>query len=203
MKTQTSSSSTKINGIDTEALRGTIAAVTKDPAQGMTYWAVASKWRGGARSDTRPTGCTVGGKPIARDFNLSIDEPAEFCGTDKFANPQEYLLAALNACMIVTYVSYCSLEGIELEDLRIETEGNIDLRGLFGLDPSVSAGYDQLRYTVYIKGNGTLEQFEKIHRTVMAASPNYFNLANAVHMKPRLVIGTEKSRAANGQLAAA
>lgn len=185
-----------INGINTEALRGAIQGVSQDRAKGMTHWEVNSQWRGGARSDTQVSGYTIGGQRVPRDFTLRIDEPLELCGTNKFANPQEYLLAALNACMIVTYVAYCSLDSIELEELRIETEGDIDLRGLFKLDPAVKAGYDQLRYTVFIKGNGTPEQFERIHRTVMAVSPNYFNLANAIQMKPRLVIGQETARQA-------
>jgi uncharacterized OsmC-like protein len=178
-----------INGINTDALRGAIFAVANDSAKGMTHWQVASHWRGAARSDTLVKNCVLGGQTIHKDFTICIDEPREFCGTNQFANPQEYLLAALNACMIVTYVTYCSLEGITLDELRIETEGDIDLRGLFGLDPTVQPGYDELRYTVHIRGNGTPEQFEKIHRTVMATSPNRFNLASAIPLRSRLVIG--------------
>ena len=189
-------SSPVINGVDTEALRGSIEAVTKDSKNGATHWEVASHWRGGARSDTQVSGCTIGGQQVAKDFTIRIDEPLELGGTNKFANPQEYLMAAINACMIVTYVNYCALDGIELEELRIETEGDIDLRGLFQLDPAVKAGYNSLSYTIYVKGNGTPAQFEKIHRTVMATSPNYFTCANAIQMKPRLVIGTEPSRKA-------
>jgi hypothetical protein len=52
----------------------------------------------------------------------------------------------------------------------------------------VKPGYDEIRYTVYVKGNATPEQFDKIHSTVMATSPNYFNLGNAVPLKARLVV---------------
>ncbi|HRI12109.1 MAG TPA: OsmC family protein [Verrucomicrobiota bacterium] len=90
--------------------------------------------------------------------------------------------------MIVGYAACCALEGIALEDLRIETEGDIDLRGFLGISADVKPGYDQLRYTVYIKGDGTPEQFEKIHRTVMATSPNYFNVRNPVPLQSRLVV---------------
>jgi uncharacterized OsmC-like protein len=187
---------TIINGIDTEALRGAISAVAADPAKGLTHWTVASHWRGGARSDTHVTACAIGGQRVAKDFTISVDEPLELCGTNRFANPQEYLFAALNSCMIITWVAYCALEGIELTELRIETEGDIDLRGLFSLDPAVPAGYEQLHYTVHIAGNGTPEQFGRIHRTVMSASPNYFNLARAIGMKSRLHIGGSETRAA-------
>jgi uncharacterized OsmC-like protein len=196
MKTLKTSTSAVLNGVDTEGLRGCISGVACDPSKANTHWAVSSEWRGGARSDTQVSGCVISGVPIARDFTLRIDEPLELGGTNKFANPQEYLLAALNACMIVTYVNYCSLDGIELEELRIETEGDIDLRGVFSLDPAVTSCYDQVRYTVYIKGSGTPEQFERIHRTVMSASPNYFTISNAMKMQPRLIIGTDNAQKA-------
>jgi uncharacterized OsmC-like protein len=177
-----------LNGINTEALRATVEAVTKDAAKAMTHWEVTSYWRGGTRSDTRVKRCVIGGEEVAKDFTIKVDEPLPLCGTNQYANPQEYLLSALNACMIVGYSACCAHEGIEIEELRIETEGDIDLRGFLGIDPTVKPGYDQLRYTVHIKGNGTPEQFEKIHRTVMATSPNYFNLSSPVPLKSRLVV---------------
>ena len=177
-----------INGIDTETLRATVDAVAANPAKGMTHWEVTSHWRGGTRSDTRVTSYTIGGERVGKDFTIQIDEPLALCGTNQYANPQEHLMAALNACMMVGYSALCALEGIELEELRIETEGDIDLRGFLGISADVKPGYDQLRYVVSLKGNGTLEQFERIHRTVMATSPNYFNVTNAIPLKSRLVV---------------
>lgn len=179
---------TTVNGIDTQALLGAIDAIRNNPAEGRTKWQVTSHWKGGTRSDAKVSACEIGSRRVAKDFTIPIDEPLELCGTNRHANPQEYLMAALNACMIVGYSALCALEGIELEELRIETEGEIDLRGFLGIDPAVKPGYDHLRYTVHVKGGGTPEQFERIHRTVMATSPNYFNVANAVPLKSKLVL---------------
>jgi uncharacterized OsmC-like protein len=103
---------------------------------------------------------TIGGRRVAKDFTIRVDEPYELCGTNQFANPQEYLLAALNACMIVGYAAVCASRGINLEELRIETAGEIDLRGFLGVDPTVKPGYERLRYTVHIKGDASAEEFE-------------------------------------------
>ena len=54
------------------------------------------------------------GKKIGRHFVISIDEPLELCGTNQYPNPQEYLLAATNACMIVGYVAVAALMGVKL-----------------------------------------------------------------------------------------
>jgi uncharacterized OsmC-like protein len=179
---------TQVNGIDVNALNEAIDAISADPANGQTRWQVTSRWRGGTRSDTSVKVCSIGGQRIARDFTIRVDEPYELCGTNQFANPQEYLLAALNACMIVGYAAVCASQGIELDELRIETEGDIDLRGLFRLDSSVKPGYDSLRYTVHIKGGATAEQFEEVHEIVKATSPNRFNLATAIALDSQLVV---------------
>lgn len=49
-------------------------------------------------------------------------------------------------------------------------------------------GYDQIHYTVRIKGNGTPEQFREIHETVMATSPNRWNLSHPIRLSSELVV---------------
>jgi hypothetical protein len=90
--------------------------------------------------------------------------------------------------MTVGYVAQCAVRGITLESLAIETEGEIDLRGFLGIDPAVPPGYENLRYTVRIKGNGTPAQFYEIHEAVAATSPNFYNLSRQVALKPTLVV---------------
>jgi len=178
----------QLNGLDVEYLTNAIEAITGDPAKGQTHWQVTSRWRGGTRSDTSVKTYTIGGQRVAKDFTIRIDEPYELGGTNQFANPQEYLLAALNACLIVGYSAVCALQGIKLDELSIETEGDIDLRGFLGIDTTVRPGYESLRYTVRIKGDATPEQFEKVHEVVKATSPNRFNVATAIALKSTLVV---------------
>ena len=143
---------------------------------------------GQTRSRAQVEGFGIGGEQVPRRFSIDIDEPRELGGTNQFANPQEHLLAALNACMMVGYVAQCAVHGITLESLKIETDGEIDLRGFLGIDPAVPAGYESLSYTVRIKGNGTKEEFAKIHEAVMATSPNFYSVSRPVALKPTLVI---------------
>jgi uncharacterized OsmC-like protein len=137
---------------------------------------VATTWRGQTRTRAEVESFSIGGQEVSRRFTIDIDEPHELCGTNQFANPQEHLIAALNACIAVGYVAQCAVRGITLESLEIETEGDIDLRGFLGLDPQVANGYESLRYTVHIKGNRSEQQFAEIHDAVMATSPNVYNL---------------------------
>jgi len=188
MNQQNSRQANIINGIDTEAVKDLINRVANDSKEGLTSWKVSTSWKGGARTETQVDGYHIGGQYIQKDFSISTDEPLELGGTNQAANPQETLMAAFNACMTVGYVVGCAMEGVELEKLRIETEGDIDLRGFLGLDTSVKPGYDEIHYTVYIKGNGTEEQFQKVHETVTATSPNRFNVANPIQLTSEMVM---------------
>jgi len=177
-----------VNGINVDDLMTLLSSVEQDASKGKTNWHVSTTWQGQTRSRAEVSGFGIGGEEIARQFSFDIDEPCELGGSNAFANPQEHLIAALNACLTVGYVAQCAIRGITLEKLEIETEGEIDLRGFLGIDTHVPPGYESLNYTVYIKGDGTDAQFKEIHEAVMATSPNFYNLANAVMLKPTLVI---------------
>jgi uncharacterized OsmC-like protein len=178
-----------VNGLDVDDLLSLIEGVKGDASKATTSWRVATSWQGQARSRSEVKGFAIAGQDVSRRFTIDIDEPLELGGSNRFANPQEHLIAALNACMTVGYVAQCAMRGITLESLEIETEGDIDLRGFLGIDPKVANGYESLRYTVRIKGSGTKEQFAEIHAAVMDTSPNFYNLANAVPLKSTLLVG--------------
>src|SRR3954447_20245541 len=179
---------TVVNGINVDDLFALIEGVRRDPAKGKTNWHVATTWQGQARSRAQIESFQIGGERVPRRFSIDIDEPHSLGGSDRFANPQEHLIAALNACMIVGYVAQCAVRGITLESLAIDTDGEIDLRGFLGIDPAVPPGYENLSYTVRIKGNGTEQQFAEVHNAVMATSPNFYNMSRPVALKPTLVV---------------
>jgi hypothetical protein len=91
--------------------------------------------------------------------------------------------------MTVGYAAQCALRGIRLDSLEIVTEGDIDLRGFFGLSDEVAPGYEGLSYTVNIKGDATEAEFAEVHAAVMATSPNFHNLSAAVKLTPKLIVG--------------
>ena len=177
-----------VNGINVDDLVALLARVKQDASQGKTTWRVTTTWQGQTRSRADVSGFVIGGEEVPRRFSFDIDEPYELGGSNAFANPQEYLIAALNACMTVGYVAQCAIRGITLKRLEIETTGEIDLRGFLGIDPNVPPGYKSLSYTVRLSGDGTEEQFAEIHEAVMATSPNFYNIANAVALKSTLVV---------------
>ena len=177
-----------LNGLSPDDLRQLISSVRADPANAKTHWEVATRWQSGTASQTRVTACQIAGQTITKDFTLNVDEPLELGGTNAAPNPQEYLLAALNACMTVGYVAGATLMGIKLKSLEIRSQGDIDLRGFLGLDPKVKPGYESIRYTVHLSADAPDAVLRKLHETVCATSPNRFNLSTPIPLTADLVI---------------
>ncbi len=177
-----------VNGVPVDDVRALIAAVTADPAAGKTRWRVANTWQGRFGSRARVDGFEIGGQSVVRPFAMDVDEPLELGGTNLHANPQEYLLAALNACMTVGFTALCALHGYEIEALEIVSEGDIDLRAFLCIDPAVTPGYERLATTVTVKGSATAEQFQAIFDMVLASSPNFHNISRPVEIAPKLIV---------------
>lgn len=175
-----------LNGLDLAALDETVAAIRDNPDLAKVEFRVRTDWAGQTRSRTTVDGYTLGGQRIARSFAVEADEPHELLGENGAPNPQELLMSAVNACMMVGYVAQASVRGVTLTACRIETDGELDLRGFLGLDDAVPPGYRHMNYTVTMEGDGTPGQYREIHEAVMATSPNYFNMARPIEMRGRL-----------------
>ena len=178
----------RINGLDLTALGEVVEGIEADPSRAKVGFDVTTRWTGQTGSRTTVDGFTLAGERIPRSHTIFADEPSELLGSDGAPNPQELLMAALNACMTVGYVAGASLKGIPLDNLEIHTSGNLDLRGFLGLSDRVPPGYESIQYEVRMSGNGTPEQFEEIHQAVMKTSPNYFNLNRPIRMNGSLRI---------------
>jgi len=165
-----------------------VSDVSQDPAKGIVRFQVTSAWQGQTRSRATVESFHLGGQEVKRHFEIDVDEPVELLGENTAPNPQEMLMTALNACIMVGYVAGAAVKGIRLDKVEIETSGQLDLRGFLGIDPAVPPGYETIRYTVTMKGDGSESDFREIHETVMKTSPNYFNIARPVRIESELVV---------------
>lgn len=179
----TTTSTSTINGIDVEALQGVVESVKADHTQGIAGFGVTTRWTGGTKTETDVREWSLGGQRLAKNFTIKIDEPPELLGENTAPNPQEFLFAAVNACMAATFVAACSVNGIELESFEIESSGELDLRGFLAIDARVPSGYERVRTIFRVKGNASEEQFEQILEHVRKTSPNFYNLAESIDVR--------------------
>lgn len=177
-----------INGVAPGELQELVTAVSQDVTQGQLAFQAKTSWINGVQSVTHVKSLDWAGQSYDRDFTLTIDEPEELGGTNLGPNPQEVLLSAVNACVVATFVSLCSMHGIVLEKVEITSIGQLNLRGFFQLDATVPPGYQDLRSTLTVKGNATSEQFQQMYEAALSASPNIWNLVNPVPVKLELQV---------------
>lgn len=178
----------QLNGVNADAVVKLIEDIRNDGNEARAGFGVTTTWKGGVRSETQVRQWNLGGRAIEKRFALAIDEPLELGGTNSAPNPQEVLLAGFNACVLATYVAVCTLKGIEVEEVRVESEGELDLRGFLGLDESTPAGYTDLTYRVRLKAGAPDDALREVHEVVKKQSPNYFNMARSIRLHDELML---------------
>ena len=75
----------------------------------------------------------------------------------------DLLLGALAACAQVTCQMVATAMEIEVRDVKVEVEGELDLRGTLGLAPDVPVGFERISTTFSIDApSATPEQLESL-----------------------------------------
>ncbi|MFE7331977.1 OsmC family protein [Streptomyces sp. NPDC057565] len=166
---------TVVNDIDVQALKDTTAAVEANPQLAQATFSVDGAWQGGCRLTARTGALTQAGEQDASrvaKYTMSSDEPAALLGTDTAVSPAEYLLQALAGCYTVTLAALAAAQGIELKSFRLELEGDVDLRGFLGIDPTIRPGLQQVRVHLHVDAPDTpREQIEELITLVENRSP--------------------------------
>ena len=165
----------RVNGINLNVLNETISAIQGDPELGKCKFRARNKWIGANHNCTTISGFYGAKQEMThkQEFELHADEPAILAGEDEGANPVEHLLNALASCITTSMVAHAAVQGIHIEALESELEGNIDLRGFLGLATDVPKGYTNIRVKFKVKTN--TENMEKLKR-LTEFSPVYNTL---------------------------
>jgi putative redox protein len=163
----------------------TQGAFRVDPAKAQATFASSSRLKEGFHSEA-----------TLRDHKVTVDEPASLGGTDKGPNPVELVLAALGTCQEITYRAYAVALGIPLDGVRVELEGDLDLRGFFAVDDSVRPGYQGIRGTVHLTSSATPEALEQLRQVVNAHCPVLDIIANPVPVRLEIAIERRAGKAA-------
>src|ERR1700753_2924789 len=102
---------------------------------------------------------------------FKVDEPPALGGADAAANPVQYALASLGSCQAITYRFWAEHLGVELDSLSVRVEGDLDLRGFFGVDDSVRPGFTAVRVEVSVTGPESAERYAALAAAVDQACP--------------------------------
>ena len=131
---------------------------------------------------------TLGSHKLIRDFEFTIDEPPQLLGVNAAPNPAEYMLGGLAGCMAVTFMAGATAMNIEIDALKIEIDGELDLQGFLGTNQEASSGFPEFKFIFHVAGNGSLEQYQKLMKRVSRHSPNFNTIKNEVRMVGELAV---------------
>lgn len=127
-----------------------------------------------------------------RDFDLTIDQPRGFEGTNLGPKPSEVLLASLAACQEITWRLYAAAHGVELTAISVELTGTQDLRGFLDTDPGVRSGFQNIVGTVKLESAASDAEIARLRDIVDAHCPVLDDLRrpvdvtlNVEHAPPR------------------
>jgi uncharacterized OsmC-like protein len=118
---------------------------------------------------------------------FKVDEPPVLGGADAAANPVQYALASLGSCQAITYRFWAAQLGVELDTLSVRVEGDLDLRGFFGVDDEVRPGFTAVRVQVTLAGPESEQRYAELAAAVDEHCPVLDLFKNPVPVSRALV----------------
>ena len=132
-----------------------------------------------------------------RDFPpLILDEPPDLGGGNGGMNPVELVLVALGTCQEIIYSAYAAVMGVPLNSVKVSLHGDLDLRGLFGMDTAVPPGYQRIAFETELDSPADSETLRKLVETVESHCPVLDTLARAIEVDGSVTINGQLLKAA-------
>lgn len=175
-----------VNGVDVDGIINTVKAVSADPEIAQFKFRATNRLVEGGLNRTEIKefrGAKQEHRTDKEAFVLYNDEPQVLLSNDKAPNPVEYVINALLGCMTTTTTYHAAAKGIEIESMRSEIEGNLDLQGFLGMDPDVRPGYETIRAKLFIKTKGPHDEVASLHKL----SPVYDIVSRPVPVQVEVV----------------
>jgi uncharacterized OsmC-like protein len=154
-----------MNGVDVARLGQTVAAVQQQPSLVAFQFRAVNRWVGGGHNrstiqgfygaeqeDTMRTTAVV----------LDADEPPVLLGKDQGANPVEFVLHALAACLTTSMVYHAAARGIRIDSVESRLDEDLDLREFLGVSDNVRPGYQQIRIQFQVTSEASADELQQL-----------------------------------------
>lgn len=181
---------TILNGINVDQLVATVGAIKDKPELAQFRFRAKTAWQGGGRCLTQIQDFYGAGQEDssrATGFELVGDEPAVLLGSNAGPNAVEAILHALTSCLTVGFVYNAAAQGIKVESIDFDIEGDLDLRGFLGLSDEVRPGYRGIKISYRVKADAPRQKIEELCDYVQRTSPVLDIIRNPVPVSVELV----------------
>lgn len=166
------------NGIDLQRLAGILELIQADPERARFRFRARNRWVGGGENRSTVFDFDgLGDTRIVRHkpFEFTNAEPPALFGHDESASALEFLLHALAGSITTTLVLRAATLGIAIESLFTEVEGEIDVRGMLGVEDAPPSGYEHIRVVIDMHADcddadvAAMIEFARVHAPVCGA----------------------------------
>jgi len=174
-----------LNGLDVEALEQNLVAMQADPKVACFQFGSSTHWKRGAVVTSTFAGFRQGGEVVARSkpHELAGDEPPALLGTGTAVSPTGHLLHALSHSLAVTMVYHAARRGLQINALKIDAEGTLDLQGLLGLNERVKPGFKHIHVTFRVDSPNASAEIWDLFQYVQGRSPVSATLSQPVKVE--------------------
>lgn len=150
------------NGVPVHKLFATIDKLKAESSLAAFRFTAKNSWLEGTAS--RSTihewhGAGADHKHVA-SFNFDADHPT--LGNGHGPTPQEYVLHALAACMTAGIATTAAARKITLRSIDSSVTGEIDVRGVLGIDRAVRNGFGRVTIQMQVSGDAEPEVLEQL-----------------------------------------
>jgi len=118
-----------------------------------------------------------------RGLKNIIDKPLEENGTNLGPKPSELSLEALGGCILFAYLYAAEKLKVDIEDLKVDLEGDVVPGGWTDEQNIERAGFKQVRFIVQVKTNDSKENIEQVHQLAQKVSPMFDNFSHSVKLE--------------------
>ena len=147
-----------------EAMKAVIAATQQafidNPEAAKATFAASSRVVEGFRTEA-----TMRGHSVTVDFTEGLG------GTDAGPSPVELVLASVGTCQAMTYQAFAAALEIPVDEITVDVEGDIDLRGFLAVDEAVRPGFEAMRISVRLVSSASDEQIGMLRQMANAHCP--------------------------------
>lgn len=180
------------NGVDVARLGQTVEAIQQQPSLAAFQFRTVNRWFGGGHNRSTIQGFYGAGQEDTTRttaFVLDADEPSVLLGEDRGANPVEFVLHALAACLTTSMVYHAAARGIRIDAVESRLDGDLDLRGFLGISNDVRRGYQQIRVQFQVTSDASADELQQLTKY----SPVFDIVSNPVPVSVSIEVQRSKS----------
>ena len=173
------------NGVNVEFLLTARDMLTQQPEGAKFKWRASCKWVNGTHSHSEVKSYFGLGEEQSHKttYGFDADHPELFQSEDNGITPVEYVLVGLASCLTAGIAAVAQNREIQLKSVEATLEGDMDVRGILGIDSDVRNGFSGIKVTYNIDADASPEDIKALVAQSQKRSAVYDIITNPTNVK--------------------